>query len=120
MTVVAAIPMTRHLCPCCGQPMPDKVVPREELVGRLETRSTVFLRIVRRLAWRPGNLVTTEELVEYIWSEDADGGPDNPLGVIHGTIHNHHHRLWRLGWKIENCWKRWRLVTTTKNGWGAE
>ncbi|WP_295805918.1 helix-turn-helix domain-containing protein [uncultured Nitratireductor sp.] len=88
-------------CPCCGGMMPPGAVPREEIVGRLETTSQVFRDAVRRLAWRPGHQLTSYELAEYIWKDDPNGGPDTADAVVRVTIRRERHHLEPLGWRIE-------------------
>ncbi len=87
-------------CPCCGGMMPPGPVPREEIVGRLETTSQVFRDVVRRLAWRPGHQLTSRELVDYVWRRDLNGGPDNADEVVRSTINWQRHKLETLGWTI--------------------
>ena len=75
----------------------------------------IYLLIIRRLAWRPGNLVTTSELIEYIWQDDTSGGPLDASKSIWIAILRHRDRLSALGWRIENCRARWRLALARKH-----
>lgn len=100
----------RAPCPCCGGLLPAGAVPREEIAGLVDCTSAVFRTIVRRLAWRPGHWVATAELVEHLWRDDPDGGPDRAEDIVRQTIGRHRKRLFRLGWTIEAGWNRWRLA----------
>lgn len=93
-----------HPCPCCKAPMPAGVVPREELAGRLDCSSPIFLRVVSRLAWRPGQTVEWQALADYVWRDDPDGGPLRARSTIYSCIDNHRAKLHPLGWKIETRW----------------
>lgn len=100
-----------HRCRCCGARMAEYVAPREEIVARLETSNQVFLMVVQRLAWRPGNMVSYFELIDYCWSDDPTGGPDDPIRAIYNSIYTCNGYLNDLGWHVENHRGRWRLVT---------
>ncbi len=101
-------------CPCCGAPIAGDIVPREELVGRLDVKSEVFLKLVQRLAWRPGCFVWMEDLVDYVYRDDEEGGPENAYQAVCNAIYGYRDRLAQLGWFIERRYGRARLITIDK------
>jgi hypothetical protein len=90
-------------CPCCGGAIAATPVAREDLAGLVDSDSEVFAAIVRRLAWRPGQLVATRQLIEAAWGHDPEGGPLHADRVIRQTIMRHRHRLEPLGWRLKGA-----------------
>lgn len=89
-------------CPCCGNWLPPGPVPREDLAGLLLAGggNPLFVRIVRRLAWRPGQAVPVADLVSHVYADDPEGGPLDPGGVIRKIICLHRNSLRDYGWSI--------------------
>lgn len=98
-------------CPCCGAPMEADAVPREELASLIEKNSPVLHAIVRRLARRPGRMISVEELADYVWKDDSDGGPLEAVTAIHNAFYKGREAVQALGWDIECHYGRYRLVT---------
>jgi hypothetical protein len=87
------------------------VTPREELAGRFE--SFVMRRILERLARRPGLFVARTELAQYIWRDDAEGGPLMAVKVVDAIVYRERDRLAALGWAVHGMRgsrKGYRLV----------
>jgi hypothetical protein len=92
----------RLACPCCGNWLPPGPVAREDLAGLLLAAggSPLFVRIVRRLAWRPGQAVSTADLIEHLYGDEPEGGPNDPRKVIMSIVHLHRNSLSDYGWSI--------------------
>ena len=69
-------PMNRQqlICDACGQPM---LMLRSELPSLLPIKQRI-LEIVRR---RPG--ITAQELRDWVWADDTDGGPLTDTKCLH-------------------------------------
>lgn len=103
----------RLACPCCGNWLPDGVVPREELAGLLLAAggNPTFARIVRRLARRPGHAVSGRDLADYLYRDDPDGGPLEAQEVISQIVCRHRNALRPYGWVLKSrAWSGYWLA----------
>ncbi|GLS29598.1 Transcriptional regulatory protein, C terminal [Mesorhizobium albiziae] len=80
--------------------MPEGPVPREELAG-LAAEGKVEFSVLRRLARRPGHWVSIRELIDAVYGDRADGGPESAEQIIRNRISMLMPRLLRHGWAIE-------------------
>lgn len=87
----------KTLCPCCRREV-EGALPREQLVGLFT--SPQHQKLIQRLARRAGSIVTREELVDALWSDCIDGGPENTNAVLHTLKYNTQAILSRAGWII--------------------
>jgi hypothetical protein len=96
--------MTRraHICPACHRPFPPKLI----------VHGPVRQRIVNAIANRPDG-ITRRELIDLIYADDIDGGPDNP-NTISVLIKYANAELGAQGFRIEPTWlgrgARYRLI----------
>lgn len=90
---VAAISEQR--CPCCRQKVAE---------GRHMKLSALFAgrrrRILEIIESRHPARVDKRTLVDILYAEDLDGGPDNAEGVIPVLVYQMNQRLTSTGWKI--------------------
>lgn len=98
--------MTRrpHVCSACGRPF----------LPRLVARGPVRQRIVDAIANRPDG-ITRGELLDRVYADDPDGGPDNP-NTVAVLIKHANVDLAPQGYRIEPTWRgrgaRYRLIKT--------
>ena len=96
--------MTRraHICPTCRRPFPPSLV----------VSGPVRQRIVDAIALRPDG-ITRAELLDVVYADDVDGGPDNPQTIC-VLVHHANKQLAGQGYRIAPAWRgrgaRYRLV----------
>jgi hypothetical protein len=78
-------------CPCCGQP----VIPNGLKLPRVKQR--IFDTVNRH----PG--ISAEQLVEYVWSNDPNGGPESGRKAVHVHVHGLNRLLAHQGLVIRGC-----------------
>jgi DNA-binding response OmpR family regulator len=63
-------------------------------------------RFLNCLLCNQGRIVTHQELVDWMWGDDPDGGPLDPNGIIKTRV------CWLrfLGWPIETSWGRGYII----------
>lgn len=85
-------------CPCCGAPMagPPSVDSLLLAVGSGHTRT-----IIERLVDRYPKPVRMSELIDLLWGDDPNGGPDHPRNNVYANI-------WRLNQQLKS--RNWRVV----------
>ncbi len=75
-------------------------------------RGPVRQRIVDAIASRPDG-ITRAELLDVVYADDIDGGPDNP-NTVSVLIHHANEELAARGYRIEPAWRgrgaRYRLT----------
>jgi hypothetical protein len=90
------------MCPTCQRPLAPQLV----------VRGPVRQRIVDTVANRPDG-ITRGELIDIVYADDIDGGPDTP-NTVSVLIHLANQQLSRQGYRIESAWRgrggRYRLV----------
>jgi hypothetical protein len=95
-----------HICPACRRPFPP----------RLAVHGPIRQRIVDAIANRPDG-ITRAELLDTVYADDPDGGPDNP-NTISVLIHHANTELMRQGFCISPTWRgrgaRYRLTAHLK------
>jgi DNA-binding response OmpR family regulator len=69
------------------------------------TFSRIPLLIVESLLVRRGRPISTDELTEYFWGEDEDGGPLDPRGLIASHLCRVRKDLASVGLEIKNDYK---------------
>lgn len=57
--------------------------------------------IVSRLSRRIGETVSSRVLIDHIFSEHEDGGPENDRRVFHVTLHHVRKQVAEYGWTIQ-------------------
>ena len=87
--------MTRRLrlCPTCQRPFPPRLV----------VHGPVRQRIVDVIANRPDG-ITRAELLDVVYGDDVDGGPDNP-NTIAVLIKYANAELAAQGYQIQPTWR---------------
>jgi hypothetical protein len=102
--------MTRrpHICPTCSRPFPPRLI----------VRGPVRQRIVDLIANRPAG-ITRREIIDLVYADDIDGGPENP-NTISVLIKHANKELATQGFHIEPAWRgrgaRYRLVRIVAGG----
>jgi hypothetical protein len=90
------------ICSACRRPFPPDLV----------VHGPVRQRIVDVIADRPDG-ITRGELLDLVYADDIDGGPDNP-NTISVLIKHANAELAPQGYRIESMWRgpgaRYRLV----------
>lgn len=90
------------ICLACGRPFPPRLV----------VRGPVRQRIVDLIASRPDG-ITRGEILDLVYADDPNGGPDNP-NTISVLIKHANAELAAQGWHIAPAWlgrgARYRLV----------
>ena len=85
-----------HQCPTCGHEVDE--VPVEALCdGKMSAGQR---KIVEALALVYPRSLTMPQLVDSVYANDIDGGPDNAAGVLHILICRLRKKLPQLGWII--------------------
>jgi|SRR6516164_4764242 len=99
------MPRRPQICPSCRRP----------LAPMLAVNGPVRQRIVDTIANRPDG-ITRGELIDVVYGNDIDGGPDTP-NTVSVLIHLANQQLSRQGYRIESAWRgrggRYRLVRIT-------
>lgn len=87
------------LCPCCRRPLDDdQQVDVEHL--REAPLSKMQKKLLVALIDSHPRAVRTEVLIDRLWGDDPNGGPDNPPNVIRTMVTNMRKRLPDYGWTI--------------------
>ena len=81
------------LCPCCQQPV--TLDPMAEARAALAPLQRAVLDAVLR---RPG--LSRDEIMDRVYSEDPNGGPDCGSSVIGAHLYQANKRLQRFGFRI--------------------
>lgn len=88
----------KPLCPCCGQaiaaPPPDKVIEFMRMTKQQRAIAEAVLRAHPRR-------VPIDRIVDRVWGDDPDGGPEAPERIVHTVICKLNHRLQIYGWRID-------------------
>ena len=91
-----------QLCPTCRRPYPPRLV----------VHGPVRQRIVNLVASRPDG-ITRGELLDLVYADEPNGGPDNP-NTISVLIKHANEELAAQGWHIAPAWlgrgARYRLL----------
>lgn len=91
--------MTAILCPCCRRPLEEgQTVDIKHLVDARMPRNHRIL--IETLARAYPRRVTIEHLVDQLFDDDPDGGPDNPVHVVRVHINRLRKKLPKYGWTI--------------------
>jgi hypothetical protein len=87
--------MTRRarICPACHRPFLPKLI----------VHGPVRQRIVDAIANRPDG-ITRAEIIDIVYADDIDGGPDNP-NTISVLIKHANVELATQGYRIEPAWR---------------
>lgn len=62
----------------------------------------VTRRLLEVLASQPGKWVTTTRIIDALYGDDPNGGPDNANLTIRVLVHTARPRLQAMGWDIES------------------
>jgi hypothetical protein len=96
-----------QICPACRRPFPPRLV----------VHGPVRQAIVNTIAERPDG-ITRAELLDVVYGDDIDGGPDN-ANVISVLIKHANAELAAQGFHIESTWRgrgaRYRLTKIEPN-----
>lgn len=84
-------------CPTCGQPLVGAV---EQAISGLRL-STFQRRVVMGLARRMGQWVLAAELLDAVYFDDADGGPDKAQNCLSVYVWQARPKLRKVGLEIE-------------------
>lgn len=85
-------------CPCCGGNMgeapPIKVV-RDGLTQPMQ------IKMLDIFASRPGHKFRREFILDQMYADDANGGPDDIENSFRVNLHNLRKSISRFGWHIQ-------------------
>jgi DNA-binding response OmpR family regulator len=84
-----------NTCPCCGQPI------EATLENALEAMPPMMRDIVAFLARRRGAVVPSEDIVDYVYRDDPDGGPLWATTTVKVIIHRYRPKLQAFGWTVK-------------------
>lgn len=80
---------------------------------RLSLRGPYIFRLLSGLAAAPGGL-TRDELIDHVWGDRADGGPNDAPKQLHLYVHRYRRPLEHLGlvvlprkgrpWELRDTW----------------
>jgi DNA-binding response OmpR family regulator len=73
--------MSALLCPCCGQ-LVTEAVRDPKVVLDIVHLSPIERRIAEALARRLGHWWLTDDLVNAVYADDANGGPEHARQVV--------------------------------------
>lgn len=83
---------------------------RHNLPAWTEQLTESQCKIIECLFAANGRVVELDRLINWLYGDDADGGPDNASATVRVMITQLRHRL-PAGWQVQNQWGRgWRLV----------
>lgn len=85
-------------CPCCGGYI-GEAAPIEMVVDAISP--TVERAILIRLSKSLSRPVPRDTLIDFIYSDDRNGGPDNAQNVFAVSISRLRRRLAAFGWTIQ-------------------
>ena len=95
-----------NICPHCRRPFPPPLI----------VSGPVRQRIVDTIANRPDG-ITRAELLNAVYADDVDGGPDNP-NTIAVLIKHANAELAPQGYRIAPAWRgrgaRYRMIRTVR------
>jgi len=83
-------------CPTCGQEIIDPI-EMEGLLDRFSRNRRKIIRCLIRAYPRP---VTIKALVEFVYGDDPNGGPDTPENVLQSTMTHMRPIMRDMGWEI--------------------
>lgn len=89
--------MSEHICPCCGQQMPGGL-PVEALENVYFPPTE--LKIVSALARTYPRGMTARALVDVVYADDPNGGPDGAEHSMRQFIHRARKRMQPYGWRV--------------------
>lgn len=90
--------MTALCCPTCGQSLPDGLVPVEALVdAALTTQQMAVIELLIRAYPRS---VTMAVIVDSLWGDDPNGGPEDPRNIVHIQLSRIRKMIRHHGWTI--------------------
>lgn len=97
--------MSKPVCPCCGKPIERTIDPAvvELFVQLRPTERAIF----QALAMRIGQWVPSAELLDALYGEDAEGGPETAACILSQYISRLRQKLVPFG-----------LVIDGKSNWG--
>lgn len=90
--------MTGRCCPTCGQALPTGTVPIEALLD-IRAEGTM-LKIIEELIRAYPRRVSIANIVDALYGDDPNGGPDDPRAVIRVLISRLRPILAGYGWTI--------------------
>ena len=99
-----------NLCPCCGAE--TDALPIETLVRVVSHRAAEIISI---LAKSPGEFVSCEDVVRWVYRFEPDGGPLNAATCINQIVSYNRPKLAAMGWRIEGrvgCYGGYRLLVS--------
>lgn len=85
-----------QLCPACGQPLSRHSLQPSQ-VRDVAGLSEFQLRIFDRLNRRFGAWVQTRLVVDYLYADDPDGGPESANKVLNVEAHSMRRKLRPFG-----------------------
>ena len=83
-------------CPCCGAPVEG--VPAQDLIDA--SLSMTERKIVDCLIRAYPRRVTNEHLIEFVYGDRWDGGPEDPSGTLKVITARLRKKLPEYGWEI--------------------
>lgn len=102
-------------CPCCGQvwPADRSKAHAERVLASLTFAGPVQTRIIEHLTKNFGSWVHRKRLIDAVYHDDPDGGPDDANNCIAVTVNRIRHLIKPLGLVIDGeAWRgsrlRWR------------
>lgn len=85
------------LCPCCNREMEGPVGSKWLADAPMSPQLRIIVRTLAAAYPRP---VETSYLIEALYADDPNGGPDNPEGVVRTLVSRLRALLPNYGWNI--------------------
>jgi len=92
------------VCPCCGRPVVTPMAMTS--LGAAIQLSNHERRIFNRLARSPGAWVSPAQLVDAVFSDEEDGGPERAVSSVSSAVKTLRRKLATTGLKIETSFGR--------------
>lgn len=87
-----------YTCPCCGGFI-GEAAPIEAVVNAVS--SVTGRKILEKLSSNVGRAFPRNEIIDFVYRDDADGGPDDAAGTFSVTLFRLRQVIEPFGWTIE-------------------
>lgn len=91
-------------CPTCGQALPSAEIAVEGLL-HLPTLTEQERRAVRLLIQTYPRPASRESLIDALWGDDPEGGPDDIAPRLRVVLHHIRRKIAAMGWMIPDARK---------------
>jgi DNA-binding winged helix-turn-helix (wHTH) protein len=97
--------LAKPLCPCCLRPLAEKLTARDFRFLELPGNASVAGPLLELLAAAWPRSISKQALIDHVYGDRPDGGPDTASDCIRMTIWNLRRRLAPFGWTISDSRK---------------